>query len=136
MDAPLLFVYGTLRKGAGHPMHRVLRDGARYVGPATVRGALYDLGGIPGLRLEGDGTVHGEVYALTQPTRVLLDLDDYEGEGYDRLQVEARVDGTGVRTAWAYLWGAPVDEGAIIASGDWLAPRAGRRAGNGPERSS
>ena len=43
----LLFVYGTLRPFVDIPMARWLRRVARYLGPATTRGRLYDLGAIP-----------------------------------------------------------------------------------------
>ncbi len=46
----LLFVYGTLRPFIDIPMARWLRRAARYVGQATARGRLYDLGPYPGLR--------------------------------------------------------------------------------------
>jgi gamma-glutamylcyclotransferase (GGCT)/AIG2-like uncharacterized protein YtfP len=78
-----LFVYGTLRKACGHEMHRVLERGARCIGDATVRGALYDLGSYPGLVISGDDVdvVKGEVYALDPESAqaTLADLDRYEG---------------------------------------------------------
>ena len=44
-----LFVYGTLRRGSGHPMSRFLAARARLLAGARVPGRLYDLGGFPGL---------------------------------------------------------------------------------------
>ena len=44
----LLFVYGTLRPFVDIPMAKWLRRAAHYVGPATMRGRLYDLGAYPG----------------------------------------------------------------------------------------
>jgi gamma-glutamylcyclotransferase (GGCT)/AIG2-like uncharacterized protein YtfP len=45
----LLFVYGTLRPFVDIPMAKWLRRAAHYVGPATMRGRLYDLKRYPGL---------------------------------------------------------------------------------------
>ena len=44
-----LFVYGTLRKAASHPLHRTLAREARYAGTATFQGRLDDLGRYPGV---------------------------------------------------------------------------------------
>jgi len=92
-----VFVYGTLRRGSGHEMHSFLAAWAELLGPASVRGRLYDINGLyPGLKLAGphskdacpsavDGSVGasgcrapevndddatlvlGEVWRLTQP---------------------------------------------------------------------
>jgi len=61
----------------------MLEHAARFVGDATVRGTLYDLGAYPGLLVAGEhaGLVTGEVYAL-DPARedaTLAVLDEYEG---------------------------------------------------------
>ena len=63
-EADYLFVYGTLMKKAGHPMHKTLARYATYLGEATAEGALYDLGAYPAMR-EGEGSVRGELRELT-----------------------------------------------------------------------
>ena len=75
----LLFVYGTLRAFVDIPMAQWLRRTAHYVGPATTRGRLYDLGPYPGLRpgRHRSETVVGDVYRVTDP-RVFRVLDRYE----------------------------------------------------------
>ena len=75
----LLFVYGTLRAFVDIPMAQWLRRTARYVGPATTRGRLYDLGPYPGLRpaRHRSETVVGDVYRITDP-HVFRVLDRYE----------------------------------------------------------
>ena len=65
----LLFVYGTLRPFVAIPMARWLRRAARYVGPATTRGRLYDLGSYPGMRAARNcrERVLGDVYRVVKP---------------------------------------------------------------------
>ena len=116
-----LFVYGTLRRGAG--------AASRLPGPrraVRARGRLVDLGAYPGL-VPGPGWIAGELVAL--PSRAaaaarFAQLDDYEDfAGWDALgrslyhRGVVRLEGGGV--AWTYVLrdGA----GPPIASGDWLA---------------
>jgi len=65
MHAPppdLIFVYGTLRRAAGHPAHRLVVEHGEFAGNGFVRGRLYDAGEYPGLQLEAAaGPVAGEV---------------------------------------------------------------------------
>lgn len=71
----LLFVYGSLLKGLR--LHYHLED-ARFIDDAFLKNAkLYDLGNYPALVLEGDGIVHGELYAVDR--LILGNLDFVEG---------------------------------------------------------
>ena len=75
----LLFVYGTLRPFVDIPMAKWLLRNAHYIGPATTRGRLYDLGRYPGLhaaRSRRDSVV-GDVYRVVN-SRVFRTLDRYE----------------------------------------------------------
>lgn len=95
MDEPV-FVYGTLRRGQAN--HAWLA-GARWLGEASLRGAvLHDLGPFP-MAVPGDGLVWGELYGVDAAT--LARLDHLEGHPrlYERhwLRLE---DG---RQAWVYL---------------------------------
>ena len=67
----LLFVYGTLRPFVDIPMAKWLRRAARYMGPATTRGRLYDLGAYPGMRAaRGRGEfVAGDLYRVSRRRR-------------------------------------------------------------------
>jgi gamma-glutamylcyclotransferase (GGCT)/AIG2-like uncharacterized protein YtfP len=125
----VLFVYGTLRRAAGHPMHTVLRENASLFGPARVRGVLVAVASYPGLVLDdGAGWVLGELYRLRDPT-VLLPLDTYEGAApldpnpeYRRVRTTVlRLDGS-AQAAWVYEYARPIDGLPIIASGDFLQP--------------
>lgn len=107
----------------------------------TFTGTLYDLGDFPGVVLEpATGTVHGELYAVSD--RALFDdLDDFEqfrphapepfnprtGLGSLYLRRSLALDGL---SAEIYLWnlaGDRIAPGPIIASGDWIKHRRGRR---------
>jgi len=123
-----LFVYGTLMSTTGHRMAlRLAREG-RLVGPAAVRGRLYDLGVYPALvQAEAeDGEVYGEVHALTDPAASFRWLDAYEGIvpgrdcEYVRVQRSVRLETGAELTAWLYLYRAPVAGRRLIESGRWM----------------
>jgi gamma-glutamylcyclotransferase (GGCT)/AIG2-like uncharacterized protein YtfP len=131
----LLFVYGTLRPFVDIPIARWLRRSARYLGPATTRGRLYDLGSYPGMHAARNGRdqVVGDVYRIVQP-RVIRALDRYEvGNArckprFVRERCVVRLAHRGVRkTAWTYRYEQSVARRARIASGDYRAHRLARR---------
>lgn len=74
-----VFVYGTLKRGHGA---NGFLSSSKYEGEATIRGAIYHLGGFPGYKEEEQGLVHGEVYLVDDDT--LHRLDRYEGYNPDR----------------------------------------------------
>lgn len=124
----LVAVYGTLRKGAGNH-HHFLRD-AEMMGEFTSEPVynLYDLGGFPGLREEGNTAVKMEVYAVNDKEASLVDsLEGYvEGRQphfYDKKEID---------TPWGkanvYLYVREVEPEHIIESGDWF-NRKGRAFG-------
>ena len=67
-----VFVYGTLRRGDDNDITR-LKPEPVFVGSAVITGTLYDLGAYPGIRLGGEGLVHGEVYAIALELEEQLD---------------------------------------------------------------
>ena len=93
----LLFVYGTLRSEFDNPYARLLRANAVLAGNATVRGSVRIVNGYLAYSRQPDGEVHGELYRLHDPETTLRALDSYEGEGYDRVVVQA-----GDLEAWIY----------------------------------
>lgn len=134
-----LFVYGTLRpSAASSPARRRLESGAELEGRARMRGRLYEVPSrrFPAAVRAGDGWVHGALYRLRRPARLLPALDRYEGrrpEGdglYRRevVPVESLEDGGGGaagtgRTvhAWTYLYNRDVGGLRQVEGGDWLA---------------
>jgi gamma-glutamylaminecyclotransferase len=79
-DSTLLFVYGSLKRGRRH--HAEL-GGARFVGVARTAPEyrLLDLGEYPALAA-GCRAIEGELYEVTEA--LLVELDRFEGDGYDR----------------------------------------------------
>lgn len=124
-----LFVYGTLRKAFEHEMHAVLSRAARFVGEATVPGALYDLGAYPGLVVAeaGAARVTGELYALEA-------LDAYEGCGaadpepheYRREVLRVRLADGSELAAWTYLLNRSHAGLTPVPGGDYVAWRRDR----------
>ena len=138
-----LFVYGTLRRSAAHPMHRLLLP-ATFVGPARFQGRLYDLGSYPGAVASAQPTdfVRGEVYRLHEPATTLATLDRYEGctaddpapHEYVRTCADVWLEpGADSLAAQIYLFNRPTAHLTQIEPGDYLAwlarrsvPPAGR----------
>jgi gamma-glutamylcyclotransferase (GGCT)/AIG2-like uncharacterized protein YtfP len=113
----LLFVYGTLRSEFDNAYARLLRSQAEFVGEATVAGSIYRVDFYPAYKSSPAGEVTGEVYRLTDAEATLTALDDYEGEGFERVTVESSRG-----EAWIYLYrGVPAAE-ERIESGDFCAP--------------
>jgi gamma-glutamylcyclotransferase (GGCT)/AIG2-like uncharacterized protein YtfP len=123
-----LFVYGSLRADARHPMHGVLASGAVLDGVATVIGKLYAVSWYPGLVLADDGhDVHGELWRIIDRS-ILAVLDAYEGCGpndvppfeFGRTTTQAtRPSGDRV-SAWVWVYTGVTDESQRVGSGDWL----------------
>ena len=102
--ADLLFVYGTLLRGAGRAYTRELAPHAWFVGPARAQGRLFDLGTYPALLPSDDDSdqVVGELHALRFPERVLGRLDTYEGPEFERRMRRIAAEALGNVRAWAY----------------------------------
>lgn len=135
-----LFVYGTLMRGARSALGRGerarLARESRTLGPATVNGVLFDLGGYPGLVLDSArfAVVHGELLRLHRATATFAWLDVYEGIGFGgpggssrrdeyarKVAPVHRADGHRV-WAWAYVFQGqrrglnPIPEGRWTSS--------------------
>jgi len=128
---PHLFVYGSLLSAVGHPTGRRLRSEARLVGAASIPGRLYRVGWYPGLVEAGAGSarVHGEVYALADPARSLVWLDDYESivpgkeadNEYIRVERPVQLASDQEIAAWVYLYQKDVAGLELVADGRWVA---------------
>lgn len=131
MAAPAtLFVYGTLRKGFDHPMSKILADSAKYLGKGTFQGILFDRGPYPAAVVSNDKDclVHGDVYELQKPNKVLQQMDEYEGVGelletgvtFERKQVKIQLNDGSKRMAWVYVHSGYTDHFIPIQGGDYL----------------
>jgi gamma-glutamylcyclotransferase (GGCT)/AIG2-like uncharacterized protein YtfP len=124
----MLFVYGTLRRAAGHERHALLAALADFVDEATVTGHLWVVDWYPGLVLHPQGpVVVGELWRL-RPGTDLLPLDRYEGcaaddpapHEYRRVRVPARATATAATmTAWTYEYLGTTARLRHVPSGDW-----------------
>ena len=127
----LLFVYGTLRQNANHPMHQQLLQHARFVGMARYQACLYQVSYYPGAVPSSDAAeqVLGELYQLLQPDVLLPLLDNYEecGEGfampqeYRRELQSVKLENGDSVVAWVYVYNPNTSGLTQIHSGDFLA---------------
>jgi gamma-glutamylcyclotransferase (GGCT)/AIG2-like uncharacterized protein YtfP len=80
------------------------RARARYLGNASVRGRLFDLGEFPGaVKTPGaSAQVMGELYYLPGAVRTLKFLDQYEGKRYRRDVTEIEFRSGRRVPAWIY----------------------------------
>ena len=111
-----LFVYGTL--APGRPNEHVLADVPGEWEPATVTGTLLQEGwgaaaGYPGIVLDKHGgEVEGFLFSSERLAEHWARLDEFEGEGYERVVTTVKLkDGTVVD---AYIYklrgnGSPLD---------------------------
>ena len=124
-----LFVYGTLRKGYGNELHKLIARNSEFIGLANYQGKMFNIGEYPGIVPSDDASdkVVGELYKLTNPLRLVKILDEYE-EFYPenesesvflRKDIQVEVDGTNYAT-YGYLYNRPLDGLAQITSGDFL----------------
>lgn len=112
----LIFVYGTLRKGACNSADKFV--GAEYVDSDQIEGALYDLGWYPGFKryLDEDGWVQGDVFRVAPEQ--LERLDAYEGapDLYRRIRVETE----GGYEVFVYEYNGYPDSDKLIPRGNWI----------------
>ncbi len=114
-----LFVYGTLMPG--EPAYGRVAAAVVQAAPGRLHGAiLYAVGWYP-MAVPGQGVVHGEILWLQEAAfaRVLQELDEYEGDEYDRVVRPVQMGESEMPVeCWVYL-------------GDTHAARAYRRVADG-----
>lgn len=124
-----LFTYGTLLPGlVPRPMAAAMAS-LQPLGPAWMRGRLYDLGRYPGAICDpaSGGKIWGEVFGLADGRAVLKTLDAYEGyspaKPAESLFVRRRLpatlaDGRRIR-CWVYLYGHDRGTAPLVPHGDY-----------------
>ncbi|HET6652488.1 MAG TPA: gamma-glutamylcyclotransferase family protein [Nocardioides sp.] len=102
-----LFVYGTLAPGG--PNEHVLADVPGSWEPATVAGTLLQRGwgavvGYPGIVLGGGAgeEVRGLLFSSEELHEHWERLDDFEGDGYERVLTSARLNSGEIATSFVY----------------------------------
>lgn len=129
MNTELVFVYGTLRRGASNHFRM---DGAEFAGAGSIAGKIYFIDShpefvYPALVCGGDERVVGELFQVKK-TRHLEDLDLFEGinprspeaDEYRRIKVEVKMDSGGSLLAWAWEWAGELRDSKALKGGDWL----------------
>lgn len=125
-------MYGSLRQGFNHPAYQYISAFFSLVGPARVKGLLYDMGDYPAAIPANDDEhfIVGELYSLRNPDEfgwAIGQIDDYEGVNVElgELPLYKRSTATvfcnGLEsTAWVYWYNGDVSGHSLIASGDVL----------------
>jgi gamma-glutamylcyclotransferase (GGCT)/AIG2-like uncharacterized protein YtfP len=123
-----IFVYGTLMAGFDRRRRAGIDTRMQFVGRGWIQAALYDLGLFPAAIPAPEGRVAGELYEVTDDPSVLAKLDEIEGfrpsepdtSLYLRALVPVTLDDGRQETAWVYFYNAPLGQGQLIESGDYL----------------
>ncbi len=124
----LVFFYGTLMAGFDRRRQAGIDPKLRYIGRASIQGALFDLGLYPAAVPAPDGRIWGEVYAMSDAPAVLAALDEIEGYTpadpdrslYIRSQTGVVLPDGSRAAAWVYFYNAPLGRAPRITSGDYL----------------
>lgn len=140
----MLFVYGSLRRGRERG-HFLSPEKTKFIGPATIKGALYAVGDFPGLVLNSpthnhstptsaslparqeahDVYVQGELFEIFDPVTFFATLDVIEGYWPDQAERSLFVrrliavqTEKGEVEAWAYVLNLPLSGLSRFDSGD------------------
>lgn len=111
-----IFVYGTLRQNASNAWRM---NCAHYLGDGQVAAKLYRISWYPALRLDPSNShwVQGALYEMDDA--LLAELDAFEGEEYQRVQVDVQTTaGQVAAMLWEFV--TVPDEQSQIFCGDWL----------------
>ena len=120
MSPAYLFVYGTLQRGSRNRFAGLLESQSRFLGAARTRGRLYSLGKYPGaISFPASAEwIHGEVFLLKQPAKILRMLDSYEGPKFERAAAPVELASGRQIDAWAYFYRSEPSTGRV-RSGRW-----------------
>jgi gamma-glutamylcyclotransferase (GGCT)/AIG2-like uncharacterized protein YtfP len=134
MNIEYLFVYGTLLSEQASPEIAGLIRQLERIGPATIRGRLYDLGEYPGAIVEPSARtlIHGEVYRLPSDRNLLTKLDRYEEYNpqapqdslFVRIRCLAETFDERILECWVYAYNGNVKIAPLISSGNYAELKA------------
>lgn len=109
MEKDYIFVYGLFRDQA-----KSLLGDATYCGRTSISGKLFKVNEFyPGFTKSSSGKVWGDVYLFD--TSLLNDMDEYEGDEYNRVRVLTDSD----INCWVYEYKHSTNDFIEIKSGDW-----------------
>ena len=122
------FMYGTLKEG--RPLDRKSFANLRVsVEKASIIGSIFSLGPYPTIKLDGKGTVIGEVHTFAEGhvEDIRGAMDSIEGYNstfpdkglYNRHKVEATLSDGKLVTAWVYEYNGSVDSKKRLYDGIW-----------------
>ena len=121
-----LFVYGTLLPETGNERAGLLA-GAECLGPATIRGQLYNVGEYPAVVPGGEDDVHGQVFRVPDILLPVLDAVEFctgdppgKDDLFRRMRLPARLEGGGVYECVVYVWRRGLEGLTEIPHGDFL----------------
>lgn len=128
-----IFVYGTLHDNPGNRYSRFLEQNAKYIGVATRKGKLFNIGRYPGAveSLNPDDMIKGYLYSTDNMETLLSKLDEYEGyeKSYPahslfiRKKVLVADKKNKKHWAWMYLYNKDVSKKKEIDEGDFFTYR-------------
>jgi putative glutamine amidotransferase len=134
-----LFAYGTLLPGLAPTAMQEVVERMRPVGPAAVRGRLFDLGPYPGLVLDvAAGAVHGQLLDVPDDPELWLRMDAYEGFVPDdparslfrRVMCRATfADGSDTIDCWVYVYNGNLAGARQVTDGIWRPHRSAAEQG-------
>jgi len=125
---PLIFIYGTLRRG-GRAHH--LMAGAEFLSDGTIQGRLVHVDQYPGLIRDSEHRVKGELYRVSD--ELIKELDHFEGcfespIHYTRESVEVLLGNGESQEADVYVFQQLKPHHERIESGDWIQWSAHKKA--------
>lgn len=97
-----VFVYGSLKKNFGN---HVLLQYSNFIGEGVTcdsKFTMVNLGSFPGVLLNGNGYIRGELYEVNQSTLVRLDILEGEGNFYSRKTINVKV-GNEIHECFIYV---------------------------------
>jgi gamma-glutamylcyclotransferase (GGCT)/AIG2-like uncharacterized protein YtfP len=120
-----IFVYGSLLRGEGNNRRLAGDD---FVREATARGRLYSLFAFPGARFDQSGTIHGEVYDVSEQSLMGLDFL----EGYDPMRRKSshytreKIKLDDGEEVYSYQYNQDLQGLPVVVNGDWRNPKPDR----------